>query len=58
MNKYVREDISARKLRLSIIDIIHSHFSASKFSITSRKMDIGSFFDTGIDLHWFMISKK
>lgn len=58
VNKYVREKLSTRKVRLSIKDIIHLHFSEDKFKIASKTMDIGTFFETRVDLFWFLISKK
>lgn len=58
MNKYVREGLSARQLRIRLTQIIHAHFQPKKFTIKSKTIDIGSFFETGIDLHWFLISKR
>ena len=58
INKYVREGLSPRKLRLNIREMIFLHFSAKKFSVTAKTIDIGTFFETGVDLCWFLISKK
>lgn len=58
VNKYVREGISARKLRITIKEMISLYFNESKFKIAAKTMDIGTFFETGINLNWFLVSKK
>lgn len=57
-NKYARECFTQRQMRSKLKSIISHHFPESSFSVTTKTIDIGSFFETGIDLNWILITKN
>ena len=59
LNKYSEHYKTPRQWRVNIKKIIvDNFFSEKQFMVKSNTLNIGSWFDTPVDLVWFLISRK
>jgi len=58
INRHCKALDSPRKWRIKLRESIEYHFPQKTFSIKAGTLDVGKWFDTQVDLIWFLISRK